>query len=46
MSVRESKGLLDDFEIEELVLQAEAAGRASDYKGQLNLTRNSESSLY
>jgi hypothetical protein len=33
MSFRESKGLLDDFEIEESVLQAEIAGRASEYKG-------------
>jgi len=37
MSFRESKGLLDDFEIEEGVLQAEAAeansnGRSSEYK--------------
>jgi len=34
MSFRESKGLLDDFEIEEGVLQAEANsnGRSSEYK--------------
>ena len=44
MSFRESKGLLDDFEIEEGVLQAEASqnNRISEYKGQLNLTRTSK----
>jgi hypothetical protein len=40
MSV-DSKGLLDDFEIEEGVLQAEEpqVKRFSDYEGKLNLTR-------
>jgi len=42
MSFRESKGLLDEFEIEEKVLEAEANQNnlvSSEYKGQLNLTR-------